>query len=198
MDCGRENRAFDGRFVPIWSIVPVTLTPLMRATRAVIPVDGGWLFIAAGLVMLFACLLIPPQKQTYEISQQLSLFRAEEQLAMQRLRAYTDFLMALDAGDVNLTRRLAAAQLNLARADETPVLLASSASSPVTRWIEESIASQPVVQRSFPESRLSTMVTGTRGHWLMAGAAGCLFIGLITGPRNPKRQGEVREQEQDS
>lgn len=155
----------------------------MRATRPVIPVDSGWLFIAAGLVMLFACVLIPPQKQMHELSGQLAALRAEERLAMHRLRAYSDFMIALDARDPTLTRRLAAAQLNLARRSDTPVLIAGTASAPVTEWIEASVSAEPVEISDFPASRLAAIVTGSRRHWLIAAAVGCLFIGLLTSAR---------------
>ena len=153
----------------------------MRATRAVIPFDSGWLFLLAGVTALSSCLLIPPQEQVHEMNTQLSALRAEERLVMARLRAYSDFLTALDDRDPQLVRRLAAAQLNLAREMETPVLVAGTAKSPVTEWIESSVNPEPVRVTEFPASHLATLVTGARRHWILAAAVGCLFAGLVIG-----------------
>jgi len=154
----------------------------MRVTRPLVRIDPGWLFIVAGLTMVFAIILIPPQIQLHTMRQRLDLLRAEEAAAIDRLRAYSDFIVALDEGEEVLIRRLAAAQLNRIRADESPVLIAASANQPVTEWIESTVERPAVLTRPYPQTRLTDLVTGPHRHWALAASALCLFIGLVLGP----------------
>ena len=93
------------------------------------PIDPGWLFVAAGLVMCAAVILIPAGSRLEGLREQLPRLEREEALLLARLRAHANFLDELDRGDPPLVRRLAAAQFNVVSAGERPVLVARSSSA---------------------------------------------------------------------
>jgi len=175
-----------------------------RSARPLIPVDPGWLFVLAGLIMAGAVILIPPQVQLSDMQTQLGRLEAEEAQTIDRLRAFSDFLATLEDEDPALTRRLAAAQLNLVRQGETPILMARSASAPVTDWIEATVDPRPIVTSDAPTSRLGRLVTGEHRAWVLGAAILCLFVGLVlsggrdrhsrSDPSNPVEQQCANEQ----
>lgn len=172
---------------PIWSI-----NDAMRVTRPLVRLDPGWLFIAAGLVMVCAAVLIPPQRQLAEMRDQLGLLREHERVGVERLRAYAEFIERLEQGDPVLLRRLAAAQLNLAPAGDVPILAAGSAAAPVTEWIEATVPPVEFRPHDPVQSDLVELVTGEHRHWVLAGSIAALFIGLLLGPSGQTRSESVR------
>lgn len=154
----------------------------MRVTRPLVRLDPGWLFIAAGLVMVWAAVLIPPQRQLEELRDQLGRLREHERVGVERLRAYAEFVDRLDQGDQTLLRRLAAAQLNLAPIGDIPILAAGSAAAPVTEWIEATVPPVEFQSTDPVRSDLVDLVTGEHRHWVLAGSIAALFIGLLLGP----------------
>jgi hypothetical protein len=167
-----------------------------RSARPLIPIDPGWLFVLAGLIMAGAVILIPPQVQLSDMQAQLGRLEAEEAQTIDRLRAFSDFLATLEDEDPALTRRLAAAQLNLVRQGETPILMARSASAPVTDWIEATVEPRPLVTSDPPTSRLSRLVTGEHRAWALGAAILCLFVGLVlSGGAASQSRAEPRKQQ---
>lgn len=157
----------------------------MRASRPLLRLDAGWLFLAAGLAMCVTGLLVPAQEELEALSAQRDRL-LEQELAMQaRLKAHSDFLDDLDRADPSLVRRLAASQLNLTRADERPVLLATSANRPVTAWIDAAVPSEPPQHHEHRRSWLSRLAGGPARLWLLGAGILCVFISLIHDLRLP-------------
>lgn len=155
---------------------------ILRVRKPLFVFDPGWLFVAAGVALVAAAVLVPPQVRLHGFQQRRDRMHTAEATAVERLKAYATFLEALEEEDPQLVRRLVAAQLNLVPVGYEPVLLARSASAPVTEWIESTVAPAPRVVEPFPQTLLTRLTTGPRRHWLLAFACGCLFVGLIFGP----------------
>jgi hypothetical protein len=163
----------------------------MRLTKPVVVVDPGWLFIIAGLMMIAAAMLIPPQMQLHELRQKVGSLHVQEHRSHERLRAYSDFLATLEEEDQVLLKRLVAAQLNLIPQSEVPVLVAASAAEPVTTWIESTVRVPPHVTSEFPHTRLVDLVTGPDRQWVLGGACVCLFMGILVGPAWGNREKRI-------
>jgi hypothetical protein len=144
--------------------------------------DSGWLFILAGLAMCIGCALTSADHELTTLRVQKSLLEAEEEYAYGRLRAYEDFLDQLEQPDEALTRRLAAAELNLMPADEEPVLRLITLELPTVEWIDRTVerpAPRPV-QAS--DSMLAQLATGQYRLWVFSGGVMCVFMGLLLDP----------------
>jgi len=151
----------------------------VRRWRPILSPDPGWFFILAGLGLIVAALLVPVHQQTHELRSKVARMENDEQVMRDRLRAYADFLAAIDDGDPTLLRRLVTAQLNQIRAEDEPILLASSIDLPVTDWIEAAVEPRPVVVSDYPRTSLTELVTGTWRQWIIGGSVLCLFVGLL-------------------
>lgn len=152
----------------------------MRTTQPLFRFDPGWLFITAGLVLCVAGVLLPAQRDLFELNQQLEDLRRQEQHLNERLHAHAKFLSAFESEQPVLTKRLAAVQLNLAPAGDTPVLLASSRTGAVVDWIEAKAPPPPLTSRAWPDSMLSRLAAGPYRLWLIGGSVLCVFMGLLT------------------
>lgn len=144
--------------------------------------DPGWLFIGVGMVVIAAVLLIPAAEQRHAASEQQRALAVREQLAIERLRSYSQFLAALDSGDVQVQRRLAAAQLNLVPTGMQMIVRSRSATDPVTAWIDDTITLKPYNVQPFPQSTLVALAGGKSRQWMLGGAGLCLFVGLLVRP----------------
>ncbi len=153
----------------------------MRLTKPLVNIDAGWLFIIAGMTMIVAAMIIPPQMQLHDLEQRVASLRVQEHRSHERLRAYSDFLATLEEGDEVLIRRLVAAQLNLIPQNEQAVLVAASASEPVTTWIETTVSVPPHRRDGYTRSRLVDLVIGPDRQWVLGGSCVCLFMGLLLG-----------------
>jgi hypothetical protein len=154
----------------------------MRITKPLVVIDPGWLFIIAGLAMIASAMLIPPHEQLHELREQVASLDTQEDRSHARLRAYSDFLSTLDEEDEVLLKRLVAAQLNLIPSNEVPVLVAASATEPVTTWIESTVREEPHIPSEYPRTRLADLVTGPDRQWVLGGSCICLFMGILLGP----------------
>jgi hypothetical protein len=159
----------------------------MRRTAPLFRPDAGWLFVAAGLAVCAAVVILPAQGDFKTLQQQLDTLRTEESRAYARLKAYNDFLDELDEEDPALVRRLAASQLNIVPASDRPVLLSTAQIAPVTNWIEATVSYDSPAVRPLPDSTLSKLANGPLRLWLFAGGIMCVFMGLLMGSPSPRR-----------
>jgi hypothetical protein len=166
-------------------------TGAMRVTAPLFRLDAGWLFVAAGLAVCAAGVLLPAQGDLRALHQQLEKLRTEESRAYSRLKAYNDFLDQLDEEDPALVRRLAASQLNIVPARDRPVLLSTAQIAPVTNWIEATVTYEPPPMRQLPDSTLGRLANGPFRLWLFAGGIMCVFIGLLMGPGAVRKAGMI-------
>lgn len=163
---------------PIWPIEGA----VKRSTSPLFHVDPGWLFVAAGLVVCAAGIIIPAQEDLQALRVQLEQLRAQELHAYARLKAHSDFMDQVDSADPALVRRLAAAQLNLVPARDTPLLLTASQTSPVTDWIEATVNPDIRPPKPAPLSSLGQLANGPYRLWLFGGGIMAVFVGLMLGP----------------
>jgi hypothetical protein len=166
-----------------------------RLTRPLFRFDPGWLFIAAGLALCAAGVLLPAQADLHALRMQLEQLRNEESQAYARLRAHSDFMDQVDRADPALIRRLAATQLNMVPEGDKPVLLTASLTVPVTHWIESAVQVDIRPPKPAPISKLSEIANGEHRLWLFGGGIMVVFIGLVLGPGTRRSAIEVESEE---
>ena len=164
---------------------------MRSATKPLFQVDPGWLFILAGLAVCAAGVILPAQNDLRSLQHQLEQLRAEEVHAYARLKAHSDFMDQVDRADPALVRRLAAAQLHMLPASDTPVLLVKAEASPVTAWIDNTVRTDIRPARATPISTLSTLANGPYRLWMFGGGIMSVFVGLLLNP-GPARVGRLR------
>lgn len=151
-------------------------------TRPLFQADPGWLFLLAGLAVCAAGVLLPGEADRHEIAARLAGIRAEEAYTVERLDAHARFLDAVERGDPGVLRRLAAAQLNVMPAGDTPILLASASSETVEDWIDAAATYHPPDEDDHAVSRLEQLASGPRRLWIIGAGVLAVFIGLILRP----------------
>jgi len=166
-----------------------------RITTSTAPIlDPGWLFLAAGVIIMGATIVIPAQDNLAEARWQRERALAQERRRQERIENYERYLKALDAGDEQLVLSLAATELNLIPADREPLpgmprpqpdsaTIFSALEPPVIHWNE----------RPRPDSILYRWTTDDRKRlWLIAGGALACLLGLLP-PARPRQEDVGRE-----
>jgi hypothetical protein len=162
----------------------------MRRLASTIRLDAGWLYVVAGLCLCAAAILVPAQRDLEGLRRQRDRLADEKAVGEARLDAYRSFLRQLEREDPPIIRRLAAAQLNLVPAGETPVLLAASRTATVSEWIEGNVRVSRRQPKPPPETLLSRLVEGRLRLWVLAGGMVIVFMGLLLDDaRAPARHG---------
>ncbi len=154
---------------------------MRRLTRPLFRIDAGWLYLAAGLVLCAAGVLLPAATGSEDLRVQLDQLEAAQAAASQRLAAYAEFVEALERDDPALLRRLAAAHLNIVPAGETPLLISSTASQTEREWIDALVPSVSVPQARPRTSMLALLSAGRARLWLLGGGILAVFVGLVLG-----------------
>lgn len=157
--------------------------------------DPGWLFLAAGLALLGAVLIIPAQDDLREAEFLRDRALAIEAHRQARLDRYQEYIDALDRAEPSLVVALAASQLNEIPMDRVPLLndedLATSSAS-----VFPALEPPPLVlaERTKVDSMLQKWSTDDRSRlWLIAGGAFCVLLGLITRAPEPGEPEEALE-----
>ncbi|MHC4210568.1 MAG: hypothetical protein ACYSWT_12730 [Planctomycetota bacterium] len=151
----------------------------MRWLTTTIRLDCGWLYVLAGLALCAAGVLVPARRDLEDLRRQRDRLADERAIGQERADAYETFLQLLADDDPALLRRLAAAQLNLVPADETPVLVAASRTATVTDWIDRNVRAQRVEPKAPPDTLLAHLVGGPGKLWVIAGGVLAVFVGLL-------------------
>ena len=155
----------------------------MGAIGSSFRLDPGWLFVAAGLTLCVAGVLIPAQRSLHDLSGQLTRIEHLHAVGRDGIEAHQKFLDRLRHRDPAVFRRLAAAQLNLMPTDETPLLVASSSRATVTDWIGRSVAPGTTTVATPPRSWLTRLTAGTRRLWVLGFGVLFVFVGLLVDGR---------------
>jgi hypothetical protein len=173
---------------------------VQQLTRPLFRFDPGWLFIAAGLSVCAAVMILPVQNDLHGLRMQLEQLRNEETRAYARLKAHSDFMDQVDRADPALIRRLAATQLNMVPEGDTPVLLAASASVPVTHWIEAAVKVDMRPPKAPADTMLSKLANGPYRLWIFGGGIMAVFFGVLLGTStvNSRRAAQVMESTQEA
>jgi len=143
--------------------------------------DPGWLFLAAGLMVIGATVLIPAADDLSEARFLRDRARLVEGHRQERLDRYENYLGALDRREPPLVMSLAASQLNQIPADRSPFLItqgSTSANASVYPALEPPPLRLP--ERQKIGSTLEKWTTDpTTRLWLIAGGAVCVMVGLL-------------------
>lgn len=150
--------------------------------RPLFRLDPGWPFVLAGLALLVAGILIPAQRELHELRGQQQVAEATEARVYARLEAYDRFLTDLRAGDPDLVRRLAIANLNMVPKGEQSLLLTPGLNQTVAQWIDESVPPVTLTPEPYPDTLLGRLAVGPNRLWMLAASVFLLFIGLLFGP----------------
>jgi hypothetical protein len=144
--------------------------------------DPGWLWIAAGLVIVFVATVIPAQRALEEDRADLRRLQTAERRVYRLLEAHDRFLADLRDGNESLLRRLAAANLNRMPEGDKAVMLADSIDRHPIAWIEAAVPVEPEPSPAGGRSLLELLVSGQGGLWMTGAGILCLFVGLMLGP----------------
>jgi Na+-transporting methylmalonyl-CoA/oxaloacetate decarboxylase gamma subunit len=154
--------------------------------------DPGWLWLIAGLVIVFVATVVPAQLSLERDRAALRQLQAAETRTFELLAAHDRFLADLREGHPPLLRRLAASNLNRMPADHEAVLLAESIDDHPIRWLEASVPApvgDSVVQAP---SLLETLVSGRSRLWIVGFGLLCLFVGLLLSPMRGRSKATSR------
>lgn len=177
--------------------------PMASSDRPpLIPLDHGWLFLAPGLVILCATILIPALKDVDDAKWQRDRVLAIEQHRLKRLQNYIDYLDAVDRGDESVVLSLVATQLNMIPEEALPIEPASEPGRTNASVFPE-LEPAPLKLLDAPprsdDSLLTRMATGERSRlWLIVLGAIALLVGLLASPsgrRQPEPVATESEQE---
>jgi hypothetical protein len=149
-------------------------------------IDTGWPFLAAGILLLGATVLIPAFGDLDEARWQRDRALALEKHRHDRLDNYERYLASLEAGDPGLVQALAASQLNQIPAGRSVILtsaggpgvVSGTGSASVFPMLEPGPLKAP--GRVAADSALSRLAGGERTRpWLIAAGGLMLFVGLL-------------------
>jgi hypothetical protein len=157
----------------------------MARSRALFRFDAGLLYVAAGLALCAASVLLPAGRDLSLLQQQLHELHHYDEIMRARLRITAEVIRELDTGNEELQRRLIGSQLNLAPAGDTPIVLVTSRRPDVSEWIAARVdvdaASSSKQIPAWPDSTLNRLVNGPVRLWILGGSVLCVFVGLMHG-----------------
>lgn len=152
-----------------------------RAPTPIERFDSGWLFLIAGLAVLAATVLLPARHDLALAQHRRDAAMAEVERREARIARYEAYLAALDRGDPDLIRSLAAVQLNQIPADVellpgTPAITMLDA-DPLP-------ALEPVAMRALPAPEPRSLLEGwavdDRARlWLMLVGGFLMLVGVL-------------------
>lgn len=144
-------------------------------------IDPGWLFVAAGLMVLGATVLIPAADDLAHARWLRERALIIEKERLERLERYEEYAAALEAREPALVMSLAASQLHQIPADRKPIpglTPAPDAPASVFPPLEPDPITLP--ERTLPDSLLYRLTTSEKHRvWLIAGGALLVLIGLL-------------------
>lgn len=156
-------------------------------------VEPAWLFLAAGIAILAAVVIVPAYEDLAE-----ARFRRDRALAVEvhrdlRLARYEEFLGAIESRDPSLAISLAATQLN-----QIPVGRAALLPSPGTgagdASVFPSLEPEPLElpERERQRTRLERLVMEESSRkWVLIVGAVCVLVGLLP-PSESRSRGSDR------
>lgn len=149
--------------------------------------DPGWLFLVAGVVLVASVVLIPAVNDLEEARFYRDRVLAAEAHRKDRLERYNEFLQALQRGEPDLVRSLAATQLNQTLATEAllmpPGVTIGDEMARRSASVFASLEPPTLVLPERPQreiSRLERWATDQRSRlWLLGAGALLILVGLL-------------------
>ncbi len=169
----------------------------MGAIGSPIRLDPGWLFVAAGLTLCVAGVLIPAQRSLNDLTGQLTRIEHVYAVGREGIEAHEKFLDRLRQRDPSVFRRLAAAQLNLMPVGDTPLLVATSRRATVTDWIGRSVVPGTITAAAPARTWLTRLTEGTRRLWVLGFGVLIVFVGLLVDGRPSATTADVEWSDDD-
>lgn len=154
----------------------------MKLTKPLIRIDGGWLYVIAGLLVCTTGILVPVEQNLRDLKDQLHAIQSREYQTSLHLAATSNVIDQLDAGEPALLRRLAASQLNIVPAASTPILRSSAPPLPLSEWVEATIRDKTPVTTARRRSLLTRLTSGRKRLWVFGVGVLCVFFGLLFDP----------------
>jgi len=160
----------------------------LPARRPLISIDAGWFFLAAGVMLIGATVLIPAYRDLVVARWQRDKAAAVERHHHERLENYAAYLNALDKSDESVVLSLAGTQLNKSPADRVPLLPVADPSR-INANIFPTLEPEPLrlVEKPDLDTRASTLERWTTDDrlrlWLLAGGVLCLLVGILPATR---------------
>lgn len=143
-------------------------------------IDGGWLFILAGLAVCAATLLIPAQQDLHSVTLQRAQLQAHSLASTRRMAAYDTVLDGLQQQDPVVMKRLASNQLNLLPEGETPILMdASATDGSLDAWVQKTTWQDPAPEPLARDTVLARLSSGPYRTVMIAAGIFCIFLGLL-------------------
>ncbi|MHC4977090.1 MAG: hypothetical protein ACYTF7_10875 [Planctomycetota bacterium] len=145
--------------------------------------DAGWLFLAAGIGVLVATVLIPAGDDLARAHLQRDRALALEERSRERLRLHSDYLDALARGDETVMMSLVQQQLNAVPEGMSVVYLddqdvEGSFEASVVRSLEP--PPTELAELALPQTRLRRLTTDNSTRvWLILGGGVCVLLGLL-------------------
>lgn len=154
----------------------------MPRRSPLIRIDPGWPWVAAGLLFLFAAVVVPAQRLLEQDRAELRRLQGVEARIYRLLEAHDRFLADLRAGEESLLLRLAAANLNRMPEGHEALILAGSIDRNPIEWIDSTVPAADPGPPPRSASLLERVLDGQGRLWVTAVGVLCLFTGLLLGP----------------
>lgn len=143
--------------------------------------DPGWLFLAAGLLIIAATVLLPAFEDLNEVRWQRDRAIVAYRHREARNDRYLEYLQALQREEPSLVLALAATQLNQIPEGRTLILEPPDPATASASVFADLEPPDPVMpERVRAGSMLERLTSGERTRpWLIAAGALCLLLGLL-------------------
>jgi hypothetical protein len=146
--------------------------------------DPGWLFLAAGVALLAASVMIPALNELHEAQWRRDQAAALAAWRGERLENYEAFLSALERRDETLVRSLVLRNMGLLRPHERVLMLdAGPGAEEASPFLGLDPPFEPVPPPGEPDSRLQRLASSSAtAPWLIAAGGMFVLIGLLPSP----------------
>ncbi|MCA3006424.1 MAG: hypothetical protein LW650_12770 [Planctomycetaceae bacterium] len=174
--------ADDGSGPPLAPLAVAASVAAPAARRLGPLIDPGWLFLIPGVALIAFTVIIPAQHDLEEARYFKSRVQAVQDHRDERIGNYQRYLEALERGDENLIRSLAATQLNQVDQRFAP-LLQPEDTTRVSASVFTQLEPKPLVLPERPVKQMSTLERWATQDdtrvWLLAAGAMCILLGLL-------------------
>ncbi len=148
------------------------------------PIDPGWLYLLAGLMLMAAGVLIPARRDLDRALWRRDRVLRVEMHRLERLTRYETYLGALRDRDETVIRQLASTQLGLAPADAEILLLVRGGEPDSASVFGALEPPPPTLPEPHEVDSVLARLAGSSGGgrpslWLLAAASLLVLIGLL-------------------
>ena len=143
--------------------------------------DPGWCFVAAGLLLVAAAVLVPAWRDVERLREQVSVLEHRVAHAKARDVIGGEVLEAFRANDPTTYQRLMAWQWNVVPLGDEAVIREQHDGG-ISSWVEARTPEPGPPHVAVPVTRLERLLTGLVRPWVLAAGGLCLLVGIIALP----------------